>query len=225
MAVIKGSALGKFSKSLGDVTTAVVNGQNIARMKPASYNDANTQTQQNVRTTLAAGVGLYKLLEPIIKIGYNNRPRTESKYNAFIKNVMNNTLPVTVKKIQAEIEVFTKEAVAKTPIIPGSTPISSGNIHTVEQNLNSVTYMATFNDEVKQKVKYTGKRANAMMVIVDLNSQIITVKEETDIELLTDIEATLTVKDIATSDTFAVLIVYSEDMKIVGTSVTRKGWA
>ena len=120
MAIIKKQVLGTPVKSVGDIVFASVNGQTVAKSKPASYNDANSPDQQLVRNTMKASVELHKMLEEIAKIGFRGRPQTQSPYNAFIANL---TKKGGIKENKPALELcenqvdFTKHLIETVPVL------------------------------------------------------------------------------------------------------------
>ena len=224
MAVIGTQVLGKPKKSVGDIVFRRTNGQTIASAKPASYNDANTIVQQQVRQTMKEGVALYQMLKPLVDIGYNNRKPTHSKFNAFMRNMLNNTLPSMMTKAEIVSNIASRTAAEKTPIVPGTTPLPSAESMELTVSSGNASAEIVFASEIKHKVKYTGKRQKAMAILVNIETKQVSIATEDDAELIPSITVDMEGKSFQKKDFFAVALVYSEDCKIIGTSSTEFGW-
>jgi len=84
MAIIQGSNLGTFKKSLGGDTLQAYNGQNIIRKKPVSYNDAKTVKQLQQREVQKIAMSIAKRSRTVIDASFVERKQTSSRFNEFI---------------------------------------------------------------------------------------------------------------------------------------------
>jgi len=94
MAIGTGSIVGKLRKSYGDAVFYVLAGQQIVRSKSGRRSTPSTENQVAQQSKMRSTVGAFKLLKPVLEVGYGVRGRLESQYNAFVKyNVQNTDLP------------------------------------------------------------------------------------------------------------------------------------
>ena len=85
MAILRGAFLTKSKNQLGDIITYQVNGRTIARSKPATYTDANTEVQQTNRSKFSNLVATARLMLGVISSSFQTKKRIESSYNAFMR--------------------------------------------------------------------------------------------------------------------------------------------
>jgi hypothetical protein len=91
MAIGTGSIVGKLRKSYGDAVFYVLAGQQIVRSKSGRRATPSTENQVVQQTKMRSTVGAFKLLKPVLEVGYGVRGRLESQYNAFVKYNVQNT--------------------------------------------------------------------------------------------------------------------------------------
>jgi len=91
MAIGTGSIVGKLRKSYGDAVFYVLAGQQIVRSKSGRRATPSTENQIVQQTKMRSTVGAFKLLKPVLEVGYGVRGRLESQYNAFVKYNVQNT--------------------------------------------------------------------------------------------------------------------------------------
>ncbi len=85
MAILKNGLLGNSKKAIGNIVTYVSGGQQIARTKPAHYNDANTENQQLQRGAFSLILSFFRLISTTVKVAFPERNQKHSAYNTFVK--------------------------------------------------------------------------------------------------------------------------------------------
>lgn len=83
MARVQNTLIGRASGSVGMVVFLTWRLLNVTRSKPSSVANPNTIPQQYQRNRFAQTVGLYQLLRPILEVGFINRNRKMTLFNAF----------------------------------------------------------------------------------------------------------------------------------------------
>lgn len=92
MAIIKNGLLGNSRKSIGNIVTYRSGGQDVARAKPSSYKDANSEAQQLQRATFKQALDLYRVCSATVKIANPERNQKHSPYNTFMKENANKSI-------------------------------------------------------------------------------------------------------------------------------------
>jgi len=220
MAIVKKQVIGHFTKSVGDIVFQPLRGQTVAKTKPASYNDAKTQEQINIRTTMEAIVKLHGWLKPIIDMGYKNIPQTQSKFNAFTSHMMKETLKHTQNLTAAEIDVFVKEATANPEKVKGNTPWLDVEFDMMSNDSNGITFDFTTKTEIESIT--TPKTATCIIAHIPTGKTAISKIPITGGG--ENITCTLNLRNVLPSDCFAVCVISTDNGKLVGNSLTKVGW-
>lgn len=84
MSVVQNTLIGRSRGSIGGVTFATWKGLNVAKGKPVSVANPNTEPQQIQRARLRKGVALYRANSAILNIGFRQQAIHKSAYNAFM---------------------------------------------------------------------------------------------------------------------------------------------
>lgn len=88
-AIQRNGIMGEAKKSAGYLVFYRSKGQNLVRTKPASYNDAKTETQVENRAIFTAAVKKFRELKQILKLGFVEGDIKLSEYNRFMKENTN----------------------------------------------------------------------------------------------------------------------------------------
>lgn len=89
MAIFQSIALGKSRGSLGNVTTARVKGQNVAKEKIVSTTNVKSPAQVASRGKMSNAVLAYQYLAVFLSQAFALRKSTESIFNAFVRLTKN----------------------------------------------------------------------------------------------------------------------------------------
>ena len=86
MTKVNSVAMGTASKKVGEIVFSTVKGQTIARKYQAHVHNPKTEGQVNQRNRMANCIQLYQAVAAGIDVGFTNRNKLYSVYNAFISN-------------------------------------------------------------------------------------------------------------------------------------------
>jgi len=92
MATSQNPLTGKMSGTVGNFVATTYRGQNIIRSKAFYQKDANSEKQQKQRTVFKLMSSEYTSLASVIRLGFPNRPKNQSPYNAFMAANMPNAI-------------------------------------------------------------------------------------------------------------------------------------
>ena len=116
MAILNG-LLRKMSGSAGDLTFKTFYGQTVVSEKLTKMTNPRSDAQMRVRTRWNNIIMMYKGIRPLLNYGFENKPKTLSDYNMFVKLNMQRT-PI----------YLTKQAVAGGACIATAYQISQGSL-------------------------------------------------------------------------------------------------
>ena len=116
MAILNG-LIRKMNGSAGQLTFKQVNGMTIVSEKMTSIKNPRSEGQMRTRTRFTNIVAMYKGIRPLLNYGFENKPKTLSDYNMFVKLNMQRT-PI----------YLTKQAVAGGACIATAYQISQGSL-------------------------------------------------------------------------------------------------
>jgi hypothetical protein len=144
MAVFKNGVLGSYRNGIGNIVTYRSGGQDIARTKPASFKDANSEAQQEQRSIFKQALELYRVCSTTVKITNPERGAKYSPYNVFMKENTNKS--ISSEGVRLADLVLSKGSLKE--VIPGA--ISGAGENNVDitwpDNTNNTTAFA--NDRV-----------------------------------------------------------------------------
>ena len=109
--------ISKISGSAGNVTFKQRSGETIVSEKVTSVRNPRTNAQMQTRTRWGNIIAMYKGIRPLLNYGFENKPKTLSDYNMFVKLNMQRT-PI----------YLTKQAVAGGACIATAYQISQGSL-------------------------------------------------------------------------------------------------
>ena len=149
MAILKGGLLGTARQGIGGIVTYILNGQQIARSKPASYKDAKTETQKSQRSAMSILLQLARLALGAVRTSFSNRDIRRSGVNEFLsRNLKNGAYNKDTKQIVPANLQFASGTKLKLQVLNLSYNESTGVLEmTINQNANGTTGLAT--DAVK----------------------------------------------------------------------------
>ena len=84
MSIAESPLLGKMSKSMANFTLYTLNGKNIVRSKPFMKKDAKSKKQLVVRARITALGKQYRMLSPILGLGFPENSENKSPQNMFV---------------------------------------------------------------------------------------------------------------------------------------------
>jgi len=84
MSIAESPLLGKMSKSMANFTLYTLNGKNIVRSKPFMKKDAKSKKQLVVRAHITALGKQYRMLSPILGLGFPEGSEFKSPQNMFL---------------------------------------------------------------------------------------------------------------------------------------------
>ena len=138
--------------SAGQFTFKQVNGMTIVSEKVTRIRNPRTNAQMQTRTKWGNIIAMYKGIRPLLNYGFENKPKTLSDYNMFVKVNMQRT-PI----------YLTKQAVAGGACIATAYQISQGSLPAIvvtgtgqngvtdillSENITSATTVAQFSKDV-----------------------------------------------------------------------------
>ena len=109
--------ISKISGSAGNVTFKLRSGETIVSEKVTQVRNPRTNAQMQTRTKWGNIIAMYKGIRPLLNYGFENKPKTLSDYNMFVKVNMQRT-PI----------YLTKQAVAGGACIATAYQISQGSL-------------------------------------------------------------------------------------------------
>ena len=109
--------ISKISGSAGNVTFKQRSGETIVSEKVTQVRNPRTNAQMQTRTRWGNIIAMYKGIRPLLNYGFENKPKTLSDYNMFVKLNMQRT-PI----------YLTKQAVAGGACIATAYQISQGSL-------------------------------------------------------------------------------------------------
>jgi hypothetical protein len=139
MAVIESVVMGSAKNRLGEVVLTTVKGRTIARKYQANVHDAKTQKQINQRNRMANCIQLYKVLSSAVSVGFTNRGKLFSVYNAFVSNNIGIMAATRYDTVDGIIEDAT-----------GNIVISTGSLGTPAVSYQGTVVQINFTD-IKEK--------------------------------------------------------------------------
>ena len=116
MAILNG-IVRKMKGSAGQFTFKQVNGMTIVSEKVTAVANPRTDAQMRTRTKFTNIVSMYRGIRPLLNYGFENKPKTLSDYNMFVKLNMQRT-PI----------YLTKQAVAGGACVATAYQISQGSL-------------------------------------------------------------------------------------------------
>ena len=116
MAILNG-IISKISGSAGNLSFSRTSGQTVIREKVTQVRNPRSEGQMRTRTRFTNIVAMYKGIRPLLNYGFENKPKTLSDYNMFVKLNMQRT-PI----------YLTKQAVAGGACIATAYQISQGSL-------------------------------------------------------------------------------------------------
>jgi hypothetical protein len=128
MAIIESVVIGTGSNRLGEVVLSTTKGRTIARKYQSKVHNPHTPHQENQRNRMANCTMLYKALSGAISVGFANRDKLWSVYNAFSSK----NIPVMDVTRYATVDGIIEDAI-------GPITISTGSLGTPE-----VSYVDSF---------------------------------------------------------------------------------
>ncbi len=109
--------ISKINGSAGNLTFKSLNGQTVISEKVTHIRNPRTNAQMQTRTKWGNIIAMYKGIRPLLNYGFENKPKTLSDYNMFVKLNMQRT-PI----------YLTKQAVAGGACIATAYQISQGSL-------------------------------------------------------------------------------------------------
>lgn len=88
MAIFKSTVFSRLRKSFGNATTCFSRGQNILKEKVTMMRNPRTPKQLSQRGKMKMLVELSRIFGGVLKLGFPERPVTETAYNSFIRKNM-----------------------------------------------------------------------------------------------------------------------------------------
>lgn len=88
MAIFKSTVFSRLRKSFGNATTCFSRGQNILKEKVTMIRNPRTPKQLSQRGKMKVLVELSRIFGGVLKLGFPERPVTETAYNSFIRKNM-----------------------------------------------------------------------------------------------------------------------------------------
>ena len=116
MGILNG-IISKINGSAGNLTFKSLNGQTVISEKVTHIRNPRTNAQMQTRTKWGNIIAMYKGIRPLLNYGFENKPKTLSDYNMFVKVNMQRT-PI----------YLTKQAVAGGACIATAYQISQGSL-------------------------------------------------------------------------------------------------
>ena len=95
MSLSQNPMTGIMHKSMANFVTTVYRGRNVIKAKVFMPKDVNSPAQQNQRACFKLIVKEYESFGGIPDLGFTNRPRVYSPYNAFMKANLSNAIDKT----------------------------------------------------------------------------------------------------------------------------------
>ncbi len=182
MAILKNGLIGTSKKSIGNIVTYVLNGQQVARTKPATFKDANTVLQKEQRTSFITSVNIARLLLSVVRESFTSKNKTQSGYNAFISTNLKKETVFLPNGTFVASEMELSHGKLLTPYVSGTSfdattktitttlkDNSDGVTGYVSDDLNVVVYDVT-NERftiVKKIAKRTELTANIVLSYLD----------------------------------------------------------
>jgi hypothetical protein len=84
MAIVDSVVIGSGKNRIGEVVLATVKGRTIARKYQVNVHNPRSQNQISQRNRMANCIQLYKVLSGAVSVGFSNRGKFLSVYNAFV---------------------------------------------------------------------------------------------------------------------------------------------
>ena len=109
--------ISKIAGSAGNLTFRRLNGETVISEKVTEIRNPRTNAQMQTRTKWGNIIAMYKGIRPLLNYGFENKPKTLSDYNMFVKLNMQRT-PI----------YLTKQAVAGGACIATAYQISQGSL-------------------------------------------------------------------------------------------------
>ena len=116
MGILNG-IISKINGSAGNLTFKSLNGQTVISEKVTHIRNPRTNAQMQTRTKWGNIIAVYKGIRPLLNYGFENKPKTLSDYNMFVKVNMQRT-PI----------YLTKQAIAGGACIATAYQISQGSL-------------------------------------------------------------------------------------------------
>jgi len=106
MAIFNSIALGNSKKSIGNVTTLKLKGQNIAKAKIVATTNRKSAGQVSQRNQMTNAVKSWPYIKSFFELLKSQVKSTESRYNAWVRlfiNALIDTVPTSISDILASI--------------------------------------------------------------------------------------------------------------------------
>ncbi len=157
MSVVSNPLIGHSSGKIGNVVFSTWKGLDVLKNKPMSVANPNTDSQQMRRSALSQVVSIFRQAPGAIRAGYNKLAVQMSEWNAFAREVLNNSFnyatPPTATLVPANL-LISKGTISSTPILTNVSDVSDGTI--------AVTFATTATDP--------GQSAGDKAIVVGFNS-------------------------------------------------------
>lgn len=202
MAILSNGLLGNSRKSIANVVTYTLNGQNVARTKATNFKDANTVLQQKQRTAFAKAVDTARLLLSVIRGSYSSKKLQQSGYNAFISSNL------TKKTVFLPDGTFVPE---QMEISKGSLLVPE--IESVNKNIGAKTISVDVSDNTNG---VTGFNSDTLqLVIYDKTNDKFTIKKDISTRQTGTVDVVLNYLDGTSNTDFVAYLFYMSDNKKV----------